>query len=52
MDAEKQAKLMVEEFKPYVYCYAGSGYLTGDESKSSDFYKAVKEEIKLISTTN
>lgn len=32
MDARKQAQLMVKKFNPHVYCYCGSGYLTGTES--------------------
>jgi hypothetical protein len=31
MEAKDKAKELVEKFKPYMYPYVGSSYLTGDE---------------------
>lgn len=33
--AEQKAKELVEKFKPYVYCYRGSGMLSNDQDPSA-----------------
>lgn len=30
MEAKEKAQELIEKYKPYVYCYAGSGMLTND----------------------
>jgi hypothetical protein len=41
MNAKEKAKQLIEKFKPYVYCYLGSGMLTNtyDEDVANSFAK-------------
>jgi len=56
MEAELKAKELVEKFKPFVYCYSGSGMLTNtmDDGVILDFAKrcAVESVDEILNHIN
>lgn len=44
----EKAQELIEKYKPYVYCYAGSGYLTGSEDEDVILLNAKKCAIIAI----
>lgn len=51
MEAKKKAQHLIDFFKPFMYCYVGSGMLTDDYDEKTANGFAKKAALKVASET-